>query len=26
LLGGYFRRQFQAYRNYLKPQLAASSA
>jgi capsular exopolysaccharide synthesis family protein len=26
LKGGYFRRQFKAYRNYLKPQLAANSA
>jgi len=24
--GGYFRREFRAYREYLKPQLAASSA
>jgi polysaccharide biosynthesis transport protein len=24
--GGYFRRQFRAYRNYVRPQLAASSA
>ena len=26
LKGGYFRKEFKAYRKYLKPQLAASSA